>query len=136
MTANQSASQPRFHAREAWSKLTDEQRDEIGAYALEHVICLNGEDAHADQFDEASARARRPFMAARPIIDDLLMDAACAALRDAVPALHDDTLPVPVPSTLGQLCRVCACSEFDACHPPCGWAEQDLCSSCAAKAEA
>lgn len=27
-------------------------------------------------------------------------------------------------------CRVCGCTEVNACNPPCGWAEADLCSSC------
>ena len=33
-----------------------------------------------------------------------------------------------------RLCRICACSELDACDDrrggPCGWAEADLCTSC------
>lgn len=32
-------------------------------------------------------------------------------------------------------CRICGCSEFDACVDalgmPCRWVEEDLCSSCA-----
>jgi hypothetical protein len=28
-------------------------------------------------------------------------------------------------------CRVCGCTEVDACHPPCSWAEEDLCTTCA-----
>lgn len=30
-----------------------------------------------------------------------------------------------------QLCRVCACSEHDACTNRCSWIERDLCSTCA-----
>jgi hypothetical protein len=31
-------------------------------------------------------------------------------------------------------CRVCGCTELEACNPPCGWApgEDDLCTNCAA----
>lgn len=29
-----------------------------------------------------------------------------------------------------RLCRKCACSEFDPCDPPCGWAGPELCTSC------
>lgn len=31
-------------------------------------------------------------------------------------------------------CRVCGCTEADACDPPCGWTpgEDDLCTSCCA----
>lgn len=28
-------------------------------------------------------------------------------------------------------CRVCSCTEFAACNPPCSWTEPDLCSTCA-----
>lgn len=30
-------------------------------------------------------------------------------------------------------CRVCKCTQAEACNPPCGWerAELDLCTSCA-----
>lgn len=38
-----------------------------------------------------------------------------------------------------QLCRVCGCSEFDACADRsgygCWWVERDLCSSCASAAD-
>lgn len=52
------------------------------------------------------------------------------ALADA----GSDTIETP------RLCRTCACSEFDPCHDEhgatCGWAEQDLCTSCAAPSQA
>ena len=28
------------------------------------------------------------------------------------------------------VCRVCGCSWFDPCDPPCSWVEPDLCSAC------
>jgi hypothetical protein len=33
-------------------------------------------------------------------------------------------------------CRVCGCTEVDACAPGCSWVEEDLCSVCAVAAEA
>jgi len=30
-----------------------------------------------------------------------------------------------------RVCRVCRCSERDACNPPCGWVYADLCRTCA-----
>jgi hypothetical protein len=27
-------------------------------------------------------------------------------------------------------CRICGCTEIDACNPPCGWVEEGLCSTC------
>jgi hypothetical protein len=32
-------------------------------------------------------------------------------------------------------CRVCGCTELDACHGGCSWAEDDLCSRCEMKRE-
>lgn len=29
-----------------------------------------------------------------------------------------------------RTCRVCGCTEFNACQPPCWWVEDDLCSAC------
>lgn len=31
-------------------------------------------------------------------------------------------------------CRVCGCTEVEACNPPCSWREPDLCSACAVTA--
>lgn len=33
-------------------------------------------------------------------------------------------------------CRVCGCTEIDACSPPCSWAEDNLCSHCDAAVQA
>ena len=32
-----------------------------------------------------------------------------------------------------QVCRQCGCTQYNACPGGCGWAEIDLCSSCAAQ---
>lgn len=32
-------------------------------------------------------------------------------------------------------CRVCGCTEVNACFPACGWDEDNLCSSCAGAAD-
>lgn len=29
-------------------------------------------------------------------------------------------------------CRVCKCSEYEPCNPPCAWAAPELCTTCAA----
>jgi hypothetical protein len=31
-------------------------------------------------------------------------------------------------------CRVCGCSQIDACPSCCGWAEEDLCTACTGEA--
>lgn len=33
-------------------------------------------------------------------------------------------------------CRVCGCTETQACNPPCSWSDVDLCSGCYEAAEA
>lgn len=35
-----------------------------------------------------------------------------------------------IPDEALQVCRVCGCSEFNACEGGCAWIEKDLCSSC------
>jgi hypothetical protein len=29
-----------------------------------------------------------------------------------------------------RICRICGCWELGACHPPCRWVAEDLCSAC------
>lgn len=120
---------PRFNGAEAWAKLTAEQQAEIGAIALEIIVNCHGEDAYFTGLD-AKPEAR-PFIAAQPVLMDMLMSTVSEAIGPAVPALFDDDLPVPIPSLLGGVCRACACSEYDPCPEGCGWAEPDLCTSCA-----
>ena len=33
-------------------------------------------------------------------------------------------------------CRVCSCTHFEPCNPPCAWFEEDLCTTCALIVEA
>lgn len=49
-------------------------------------------------------------------------------LGDLVAIAHGGAVEAP------RLCRICACSERDACHDhggTCSWTDQDLCSACA-----
>ena len=36
----------------------------------------------------------------------------------------------------GVRCRVCGCTDYEPCNPPCYWNEIDLCSECASAAAA
>ncbi|WP_265518933.1 hypothetical protein [Nitratireductor luteus] len=110
----------RFDGVEAWASLTAEQRNEIGAIALEVVVNWNGMDAYE------SAAETRPFGAA----DSLLLDALHASVNEAIPDVIAAE-PLPVPSILGQVCRRCGCSDEDACDDGCGWHVPDLCTACA-----
>jgi hypothetical protein len=64
-------------------------------------------------------------------------DAEVAALRSA---FRFDTalLAAIARGETPRICRVCGCSEIDACVGPrgtgCHWVERDLCSSCADRA--
>jgi len=118
----------RFDGAAAWAALTPAQQAEIGAIALELIVNQHGEDAYSIGFEPTAEK--RPFQAANPLLNDMLMSAISDALAEAVPALIDDTLPIPVPSLLGPVCRACGCSEQDACDVGCGWAEPELCTAC------
>lgn len=38
-------------------------------------------------------------------------------------------LALQTPATR-RSCRVCGCTDYAACSPPCSWIEADLCSAC------
>jgi hypothetical protein len=124
----QTTSLPRFDGAAAWPTLTAEQQAHIGALALEFVVNWHGQDAYFDGMEEKLEA--RPFMAAEPLLSDMLMEAVSEAIGGIVPALVDDKLQVPIPSLLGPVCRVCGCSEQDGCDVGCGWADDNLCTAC------
>lgn len=112
---------PRFDGAAAWAALDPEARDRLGAVALELAASWRGSDLAAGE------RELRPYHGAEVVLSDLL----AAEAGGLVPALGGDAMP-GVPSMLGPVCRVCGCSENDACEEGCGWAEADLCTACAA----
>ena len=120
---------PRFDGAAAWATLSAEQQVEIGAIALEFIVSWHGLDSVELHSMEEPSRATA-FGAAESLLGDMLMDAVSTAIGDAVPALSDDELPVPIPSLLGPICRVCGCSEAAACEGGCAWARPDLCTAC------
>jgi hypothetical protein len=126
---NKPQSLERFDGAAAWAALTPEQQAEIGAVALEYAIAVTGRDAYRD-FD-ATYLLAKPFEAAEVLLFGQLYEAIEDALAATVPALTDNAAFVPIPSRLGAVCRACACSECDPCPEGCGWAEPDLCTSCA-----
>lgn len=109
----------RFDGAAAFADLDNETRNRIGSLALELALAWAGQDAY-DALEEC-----RPFQAADSVLIGALFDAVGTAIPDVI-----DADPLPVPSGLGQVCRRCGCSEYDACFPPCSWAEPDLCSTC------
>ena len=119
---------PRFDGAATWLTLTPEQQAAIGAVALEHVVCMSGEDAYFTGLE--AKQGARPFLAAGPLLIDKLIAAVQDAIIDKLPALDTDALAVPIPSLLGPVCRACGCSQEDDCDEGCSWAEEDLCSAC------
>ena len=122
---------PRFDGAAAWATLSAEQQVEIGAIALEFIVSWHGLDSDELHSMEGMPRAKA-FGAADSLLGDMLMDAVSVAIGDAVPALSDDGLPVPIPSLLGPICCVCGCSEAKACEGGCAWAGPNLCTACIA----
>lgn len=111
----------RFDGAAAWENLGDAQRAAIGAHALELLVCWNAVEAY-----EALGGRARPYERA----EEVILESLHTWVADALPEVLEQE-PLPVPSMLGQVCRRCGCSELDACYPPCGWAESDLCTRCA-----
>jgi hypothetical protein len=111
----------RFYGEGAWSVLTQDQRAQIGAAALELAVALAGQAATEDP------EAARVYIAAEDVVCSRMTAAAILALQGTLAAFQQ----IPVPSMLGDFCRVCHCSHFDPCPSGCGWAEPGLCTACA-----
>lgn len=61
-----------------------------------------------------------------------------AAWGDTWSITSDDILKwvrqvVVDPPQKKRVCRVCGCTQVQACNPPCYWVEPDLCSACTEK---
>lgn len=138
----------RFDGVAIWDSLSAGQQRTIGVFALEYMIAVIGLDRLENAPERLGFSADlRAFKAASDLLCGLLVDELVAAIEDIVPALRHDTLPMPLPSMLGTVCRVCGCSEPDACEGGCTWveaeaceggeiwAETGLCSACAGTAD-
>ena len=124
MSANDAAV-PRFNGADAWKRLTDTERDAIGALALEFVVGALGVMTCVTMGRDAA-----PYEEAVGVAQDALEDYAAGALAIRLPGYAAGDVH-PVPSIAGGVCRECGCTEHNACLPPCSWAEEDLCSACA-----
>jgi len=126
----------RWSGAEAWAQLPAEQREEIGATALEIVMAWAVEEAFAgpgphlpsDLLERACFRAVESGSGA---LLDLLRDQVSEAA-----GIRAEPEAVALPSLLGRICSRCGCSDLDACADGCGWAGEDLCTSCAGAADA
>jgi hypothetical protein len=111
----------RFDGLAAWRRLSPRRQRLIGAAALELALC---DIVECDPANDPSTL--RPFDHAATALLNLLSERAARPL-----ARHLDKGLPPVPSLIGPVCRKCGCSDDDACAGGCGWAEPDLCTSCA-----
>lgn len=122
----------RFDGAEAWDELSAEQQRVIGAIALELALAWRATDTYPEIPEVgASQHAARPFLIADRDLYHALKDTVAEALPDVMEAE-----PLPVPMMVGPVCRVCGCSQQDACPEGCDWSEHDLCTACTAEKEA
>lgn len=118
---------PRFDGAAAWTQLPPEEQAKIGALALELIAAWACNDEVNETADLPEAYAR-----AAGFCDAELISALQDTVVDALPrdAFFEGDL-ARIPSHLGPICRVCGCTQHDGCECGCGWAADDLCTSCA-----
>jgi hypothetical protein len=136
----------RFSGAEAWAKLTPEQQAEIGAIALELIVSREGNYLHFETRTTLSGL----FDHCEAVIEGLIEDTIRDALHSRVPEVLNDH-HIPIPSLVGQVCRICGCTSTDPtleicseCRRrtefhttrPSSWAETDLCTNCKAQSAA
>ena len=114
------AVRPRFDGAAVWDTLSYAEQQEFGRAALELCAARYGAEVAEDIAEEVV------FGQAEWGVTEHLDELAAAILYGA---LGDE--PPGLPTLLGAVCRRCGCSEHAACFPPCGWAEPNLCTSCA-----
>ncbi len=78
----------------------------------------------------------RSNMACAVVHDDCIINGAVTGIiKYAIEFTNGEILYHPAPAP--QVCKVCGCSEYDACYHPllenCWWMEPDLCSHCVLK---
>lgn len=117
----------RFDGAEAWSKLPPDVQAEIGAIALEMAAANSLHDRCCQ--DDLPEIYRRAGDAAIVELWRDLQAVTSDALPEGVFEASDGRLP-RIPALLGGVCRVCGCSQNDACDAGCGWAAEDLCTAC------
>lgn len=120
----------RFDGAAAWGELDPDQQADIGAAALELVAAWNLQERVFE--DPLDARYAKLGEIADAVVIARMMEAFVDAVgREALEAADGSPR---VPDLLGPICRVCGCTERNACEGGCGWAEDDLCTACAAPA--
>lgn len=117
----------RFDGTAAWSQLAPEAQAAIGALTLELALTWVIENRSYE--DDLPVLFDRAAMAARREIERALAGEIGDALPEDAFVASDARMP-RIPSFLGGVCRVCGCSQNDACDAGCGWVAEDLCTAC------
>ena len=120
----------RFDGIRTWAMLPAQGRDAIGAIALEFAaaLALTEREPAPGATPDLAARDRRIAREAEARLRGWLREGCDLFLPEAFVAA--DGAP-RIPTLLGGVCRVCGCSQEDACPSGCGWAGPDLCTACA-----
>ena len=115
---------PRFDGAAAWSRLTRGERDELGPLMLEFVVAEAGA-----RLSPPGGVYTRTFVAAADLANNGLHRLAAEILPQEI--FFGGTPPIP--AIVGDVCRHCGCTEFDACDGGCFWVAPGLCSACSAE---
>lgn len=114
----------------SWTFLTDDEWTDPEREAIEALAIVNngweGGQATSAAFDQ-SGRLSTMFSVA-PLDAELLGIVVRVATGEIVLATTDAELTGDPPT-----CRVCGCTDEQACDGGCTWVEPDLCSSCEGK---
>ena len=119
----------RFDGSAVWSSLPPKAQAELGSVLLDFLAARRLEESF-DPDSPNGATLSRIISAHDPetiaeVMGDLFAEAVPIAL------LEDADGDIAVPISYGAICRVCGCSDHDACHhPACRWVDADLCSAC------
>lgn len=115
---------PRLDPLKAWDGLTAEQQRKMGAAAIVQALGADGEMNGLAPLQGYVAAAGEGTRLLLQLLED-------AGLLD-----EGGNPPLPDLGVLGiHTCRACGCTEELSCatvgHEACGWAEPDLCTTCA-----
>lgn len=115
-----------------WRRLDAATQAKMGELAVEYAVSMMAIESNfyekAADHDTRNLLERPQEAAANRLIQLLIETIAPDILQDDL--ITDDGQQLRVAASLGMICQICGCSEFDACHPTCGWAEPNLCTAC------
>jgi hypothetical protein len=107
-----------FDPAAIWAAIPAEDQARIGAAVIELELCQRALEV------VETYREERPYQAAW----QLLFSDLGRLIEPHASAVFFGEDPLPLPPSIGPVCRVCGCCDTDACT--CHWVEPDLCSAC------